>query len=300
MKKSFLEKMFEVDAYLENKSKEVKLEKKAFKMPIARLLFSPFGYLVDYFKSIAIMMLFYSLIMTVLSLIMGYSFLCTIPLSETKFLDLYCSKSGIFYFVYIFIKMLIMTGFIICFYNLLAKKQFDKKQLWEVSFKNVKVLGIFLIWIALNMVPLFSFYILIERVPNPNWKIETLFFAIVSIGFLVPFVLMRFYSAIGFFIETGKVASLKAIWQKTSGNGLRIIVALFMIVLFSILAAGTFYVNFKEFFASDYIWISAFSSEMIYSIITLLIVALVIGDIYIQRQILISSSGEEPETANEN
>lgn len=297
MKKSFLEKMFEIDSYIEEKNKQRKTDEKAFKMPIGKLIFSPFGYFIDYFKNISIITITYSLVITILSALMGYTFICGIPGVELT--NLNCSSFGLPYFIYLALKFLVMIGFIICFYNIVSGKEFNIKHMLKFDILNLKVLGAFVFWALLNIVPLISLQVLIARVPNPDWRIEAVFFTIIGSGFLVPFILMRFYSVFGYFIECGKIYPLGPIWEKTKGNGLKIIIGLSLIVLFSILAIVNYYVNFKAAFDTRSIWFSAITSEFVYNIMMFLITGLLVGHIYVQRAILIDDTEDQLEPANE-
>ncbi|MDR1693993.1 MAG: hypothetical protein LBR70_02210 [Lactobacillaceae bacterium] len=295
MKKSFLEKMFEIDAYINQKYMQRKEEKKPFRMPFGRLIFSPFSYLIDYFKNIAVLMGAYSAVITVFSLLAGLTFMCIFP--EAVAAGMYCSSSLTVYFFYILLKLVIFSGFILSYYNIVSGKEFSFRSIFNIGLHNLKVLGGFFVFILLNLVPFFSMYALIKRVPNPNWIIESVFFGCMFIGFIVPFIVLRFYGVFGYFIETGKVYSLRTILRLTRGNGLRLLLSLFFIVLFSVLFIANYFANFRVIFDSSSIWISAAASEFVYNIIILIAIGLMVGNMRVQRSILIT---DEEDTAEDD
>lgn len=62
-------------------------------------------------------------------------------------------------------------------------------------------MGLLAGFFLLNLAPVLSFYLLLIREPNPDAAIEVAYFACVSVGFLVPFAVMRFYSLFGLAVE---------------------------------------------------------------------------------------------------
>lgn len=299
MKKTFLEKLLEIDAYLSQKKQDNIPEEKPYRMPFMKLVFSPFNFFIDNFKNISIAILIYSAIFTVFSFIMGFPFICSIPGIEIT--NFPCSDSGVLYAVYLGLKMFIIAGFAITFYDVIFYKQLDYSNIYKLNMRTLKVFCAMVTMLLLNMIPLASFQILLMRTPNPDWRVESIFFTIIGIGFLVPFVVMRFNSIFGYFIETGSIIPLKPVWNITKGNSLRILIALFLIIIFSLLALANYLANFKVF-DSPNLWFTAILSEYVYNVIFLIIMGLIVGHLYTQRAILIDDSDEEEEyeAANEN
>jgi hypothetical protein len=136
-----------------------------------------------------------------------------------------------------------------------------------------------------------SGWILYLRVPNPDWRVEILFFAVVSIGFIIPFILLRFYSLIPFVIYGRRLPPLKEVWYKTSGNMFTVLLSLFVIFILTVVFLGNLYSNFQKVAANSGLYIN-FSSEFIYSLLVLIILALVINNFCIQQRILFEEKGE--------
>ncbi len=190
------------------------------KMPFFRLVFSPFNYIIDNGKSFFLSASVYSIILTVLSYALGTLFLCGF---EAASKNLFCATSPFGPYTYIFIKGILLVLFSVLFYGVLSHKAFKLKKLFEIGSADLKLFGLFVGILVLCMLPVLSMYLLYVRVPNPDWVIELLFFGIVSLGFLVPFVVFRFLSIIGLVLEERHVPSFIAIWSRNAGNMFKII-----------------------------------------------------------------------------
>lgn len=287
--KKFLEKIIEYSKNYDAKMKKNKSKEK-FKMPILKLFFSPFTMIMDNLKNASIVVLMSSVVLTLLAIFMGYSVLCASPSAAAA--GLRCSSFGFLYLFYIIAKLMIISIFITFFYDLISGREFSVKNLFVLNLRHLKTFGVLIVFILLNFFPLLSLYALYIRVPNPEWKIEIIYFAFVSIGFIIPFFVMRFYSVFGYFVEKEKVVELLPVWEKTKDNGFKIVSSVFIIIIFSMFILISFYSNFRGF-SPEHVIYSAFVSEFIYNILQLIIVALFVGNFYIQRVILIEDSGDE-------
>ena len=135
---------------------------------------------------------------------------------------------------------------------------------------------------ALNLLPLISLYLLYVRVPNPDWRIEITYFAVVSVGFIVPFILMRFYSFPAFILAGEKLPSIKEVWAKTSGNTFRIIVSVSLLVLISGMVLLSVYSNFKLVAAENTFYINTMV-QLIYELVYFAIVMFWVNYFYTQK-----------------
>lgn len=254
-----------------------------FKMPFWRLILSPFGYLVDFFKNIMLLFLAYSVVASVLSFIFGFGFLCSSPAASGS--GMYCNGYGWQFVVYSVLKLLLVACFVINYYDILSKK-FAPKDMLKFTSRSMRVSLMLVVLVLINTVPAVSGYFLKIRVPNPNWQIESIYFTIVAIGFLVPFALARLYAGFGYYIEDNYIISPKVLWQKTSGNTWKILTGLFLILFFAMFFLVGFYINFLTFNPDNMLY-SSIVSEFVYNVISFLIIGLFVGHFYTQREILI-------------
>lgn len=263
----------------------------AVKMPIMRLIFSPFAFLVDNAKKFLYLAGSYGLFISLLSFIMGFAYVCLYSVEQKGLL--YCSASDINYIIYSLVKFFLIAVFAVKWGEVVFNHQsISIKYLFALHSRDFKIFLVFLLFIALNLVPLLSLYILYIRVPNPDWVVEITFFAIVSLGFVVPFVVMRFYSVLAFIISGEKMPTLKDIWDRSEGNTVRLLMALFFIVLLAGFAFMNFFFNFKAVAVGNEIYIGIIS-ELLYNVIVLPLFALVVNHCYVQKEILFGGNQNE-------
>ena len=86
------------------------------------------------------------------------------------------------------------------------------------------ILGM-IVFFAINTIPVLSWQILAARVPNPDWRIELMFFGFVSIGFLIPIIALRFYVLFAYIWSSDVAPNLKDLWHKTKGNMMGLILS---------------------------------------------------------------------------
>ena len=140
-------------------------------------------------------------------------------------------------------------------------------------------------FILLNAVAGLSWYILLVRVPNPDWRIELVFFGFVSLGFFVPLVCLRLYSFMADLWGGKQLSSLWSIWQKSRGNNLRLVISigiLFFVFAFSISAV----IRRLSYYAEEANYMLAIIGEVLYSITILLVISFWVNNCAIQKNIL--------------
>ena len=184
----------------------------------------------DYLKIFLKLCGIFALVMSVLSFIFSQSFGCLVPGVQDKIL---CGENVAGYVVYIVLKFFMVAVFL----RVWADKIYLKKDIGLIYFKEnglrfVKFFGVFAVFLVLNVVPFLSLYLLIIRTPNPIWQIEILYFFVVSLGFFVPFVLMRFYANIGLWIAGSRFTDFKKTYRQTNFQTSRILTAFTVILAF--------------------------------------------------------------------
>ena len=136
------------------------------------------------------------------------------------------------------------------------------------------------------MAPLLSFYLLYVRVPNPDWVVEITYFAVVSIGFVVPFVLMRFYALLAVFLNGGPKVSPAWLWARSKGNNLGIILSLFLIIIVMLFILVYFQHGIAGIEVEYANW-SGTVIEYFYSLLLLMLISLVINNCHVQKEYLL-------------
>ena len=167
----------------------------------------------------------------------------------------------------------------------------NKDFIFSFDNKILKAMITLSILLVLNMAPFVSFSFLIMRNPNPDVVIEITYFGVVSIGFWVPFIVLRFYSVLGLTLEGIALPPLKSIWLKTKGSTLRIILSLVSIFIVTMFLFLNFYLNMRTYDYSNPLWIGLLS-EFIYELLLLLTWSLFIGHCYAQKYFLYGDENE--------
>lgn len=265
------------------------------RVPFFKICFGPFSLLLDNGKNFFLLAIPYAAVMTILAMLLGFGYMCLY--SKTVEVNAYCSESGLLYLLYSLIKLSLVIMFALKWVQSgLLRIPLTLKNFIKFDCRFIHLLGALLIVILLNVFPLISSLILYARVPNPDWRIEIVFFAIVSIGFVIPFLAIRFYSALAFISCGCKVPSLKIMWLKNTGNTMNLLASLFIIFVLAMFILGNLHNNFGNVAAVSNFYIN-FMSEFIYNIIFMIVVALFFNHCFIQKQILYSE--EEKEKSNE-
>ena len=223
------------------------------RIPVTQLIFRPFGIFADRFGLLLRLAALFALPITLLSVFMGFSYICFTDYRSAYF---FCSDSQGWYLVYLFAKIFLISAFLVRFYLLL------------------------------NMAPLLSFYLLYVRVPNPDWVVEITYFAVVSIGFVVPFMLMRFYALLAVFLSGGPKVSPAWLWARSKGNNLGIILSLFLIIIVMLFILVYFQHGIAGIEVEYADW-SGTVIEYFYSLILLMLISLVINNCHVQKEYLL-------------
>lgn len=221
----------------------------------------------------------FALFLTVLSYIFGQTYVCVFA-SETD-IALPCLGSSFVYFPYLIIKLLIINIFIIYWLKkVLLNQPFNKNM-------AAKGVGLFFLFIILNLVPLVSAFLLLVRVPNPVWQIELLYFFVVSLGFWVPFVLMRFYAVFIGILSGCNQKMIKPVWQNTGGFGAKIVtsgIIVYMICILSVISLNSIIARFSGVLPLQ---LYNFVAEMLFNFIILFVVTLIVNFMNYQKQVFL-------------
>ncbi len=263
----------------------------AVNMPFFRLAFGSFNSFVDNIRQFAVLGICFSVILSALSFVFGFSYLCGFIGGMEN--ALFCSGSQILYVFYFFVKIVVLSVFAVLWCQVVfCGEKLTLKSIFSVGKRDVKFSLILFLTLLLNFVPLLSYYLLSIRIPNPDWRVEISYFAVVSVGFLVPFVVLRFYSVLGFIGCGEKVPSLKEIWLKSRGNTLKILLSLFLIFILLIMIINNFYGG-ANINMEDSLLFTAISSEFFYNLLFLIILVLWVNNCCLQKKYLFEQEDEK-------
>lgn len=191
-------------------------DNKAVKLPFISTILGPFALVFSGGMRAFILCMIFAGIVTFITGITGNLSTC---ISENFRIKYSCNESGI---VFIITKILIFAVDVIFIRNWIGMILEDKKSNWREIFtpnlRDGKIAGVLLLLFASIGVALLALYLLYARQPNPNWRIELIYFGVVSLGFLVPILALRFLGYIASAALGEKMLSPLTIWQKTSGN----------------------------------------------------------------------------------
>ncbi len=214
----------------EKKDNEQKL-----KYSILKSFAQPFWVISDNINTFMKQGCVFSLLMVIISYLLGQKYFCLFNDSMKE--KLYCPETINWYVLYLFVKITVVSIFVNVWYNTVFKKvAIDKyylKSMWKVILKTMVLL---LVFIVLNIMPLISGAVLFMRTPNPVWQLELMFFTFVSIGFLLPFVSLRFCSLFAVLLDTGKITEVKEIWNRGKGLTVKILISISLIYMMCLLS----------------------------------------------------------------
>lgn len=263
-------------------------ELSAVKMPWFRLIYLPFSLLFDDARQFFSIGGIYIFLLSILSWAMGYAYICSVPEHE----NFYC-RSGDYFLLYSLLKFAVIFLFAVKWYRLvLAECPYSLKSLFVPNADEAKGMGVLAIFLLLNLLPLVSLYLLVIREPNPDWVVELVYFGFVSIGFLVPFFALRCYSLFGFVVMGEKVPSLRDVWNRSAGNMLRLLTALFFIFILALFALINYRFSISGYQGSDMLYVGIVS-EVVYNAVILILVALFINHCYVQKLFLFGEEKNE-------
>jgi hypothetical protein len=198
-------------------------------LPFFTVLFGSFGLIVDKFRYFVQMGLPFALFLGLFYIICGQDAACLLKSGP------YCSKSFTFFVLTRAIVLFLMCMFMRNWYLVALKGQdLSPKQILLPRLADVKILFLVLANMISWLIAGGAFYLLSVRVPNPDWRIELAYFAVVSVFFLAPVLATRFLSWIAFAAEDAPLPSPATILKKTAGRSVLLFVSLVVILLVSL------------------------------------------------------------------
>lgn len=251
------------------------------RFPFFGILFGPYTLFIDHTRAFCICALPFALLMSLISLGGAQGLMCLF--ADFRASGGFCTNNLPWFTAIHLLNFFVLCMFMVRWYNL----SFGTTKLsWRSMFMPRKAdFRLFVTLIAftlLNLISAFSFYLLYIRVPNPDWRLEVIYFGFVSLGFLVPFVLIRFYSVFAFVMEGEPLPPLSCIWKRSRGNTLKILLSLSLIFFLAVFSFFAFINEFKLVEVKNAFYIS-FMAEYLYNLLFLLMTVFFADHCYLQK-----------------
>lgn len=253
------------------------------RISLFRIIVEPLGWVIDHFKIFVLTAVWWALLLSLASFAFQHPYLCLYPeYREAHF----CSESVVSYIL----MQLVLVGLSCCFMLRWTQLISGKKTLGfafiaRPQWADLKMWSAVILFILFNMVSILSAWLLYQRVPNPDYQIELVYFTVVGCGLLFPLIAMRFYSVLGFIAEREKVPSLRQIWKRGRGNNLRIMLGLGLIFLIAVFSLSAFSGEIRQIENKNTFYVG-FIVEYLYSLLILLLSAFFINHCLLQKRYL--------------
>ena len=252
------------------------------KIGVLRLAFAPFINVFDNFGVWLKIAFVYAAILSIISFGSGYSYICAYNADNNI---IYCNNRVWLYWLYMIVKFVIFAFFIAEWIAISRGKKYEIAQSFMLSPQKLKTVFVLGGLFMLFGVGILSGYLLVISVPNPNWKIELSYFTIVSAGFLVPIFATRFYSLIAYAAEGKSFPPLKQIWKKTSGETIKILFSLFVILILMVFIIGNYIISVRYGNNGNFV-LFAIIAEFLLNALTLLFWAVFANNCMLQTEMI--------------
>lgn len=241
------------------------------KIKLWSLLSSPLKMLFSKSREFLLLSLPFALFMTALSMLLKNSLICGIDAYKQNIVA--CSPpTDIYFLLFEVLRLAAITFFIKLWYqSAIAKLRINWQKISFPKWHDVKIFLFMIFFIFINFVPVFSYYALLARVPNPDWIIESIYFSFVSVGFVVPFLAILYYVVMSYIIAGEKRPPFRKISAAVFDNAGKIIISTLFIITINLLLISSYIASITPYIANLSI-IKAIIFEVFYNI-TLLIFA---------------------------
>lgn len=288
IKEKIVDMVNKIDQF-SKKSSEKNSATKVHTASLANLVFMPLGILLRNWKSFLALGTIFAIIMSILAFSTHNILLCSFKIRDNS--PFACpSDSNTVYITFLFLRLLLIAVFMRSWYKIAINREtVFIKDILVINLQDWKLFTVLILFFAINTLPIVSFALLSSRVPNPNWIIETIYFGIVSCGFWVPLVLIKFYSVPAFVIEQQPFPGVKKTFQKTADMGLRLLSSVALIFLFCALLI--IYYNAVAGGLLEYnLMIFGIMVEFVYNLVLLAVFAITINYSAVQKKELFNDS----------
>ncbi len=256
-------------------------------IPFWEMSFLPIGILIYHFRRFLVLSFAYALPITVLAFSTQLSYVCGLAEWNTN-PYFSCQASLALYITFFLLRFLIVAVFLKTWYKTaICGEKLNIREMFIISAQDWKLFGGILVIIGFFLLPFVSLYVLSVRVPNPDWRIESLFFAVASSGFWLPFLALRFLAVYAFVLGGEKRPPLKLFWRRTVDNTLKIILALTLIIALNAIVFLNYNLLAVSVIRHSFV-VSAVICDLVYNMLFLLMVSSLAAFAIVQRAVLFS------------
>lgn len=257
------------------------------KFPLFKTVFGSFSIFFDNFKSSIIIGSVFSVVYILVNIISGQSLFCY---SNDYSKQFFCSNN-----FFVFVISNLFLWFVACVYMrnwyhvvILKTQKFSIKNILPKK-NDVKIFGVLFLFFISICIATGSSFLLFIREPNPDWKIEIIYFAVVSIGFFVPMFAVPLLSLISFAAEGVKIPKFKELAAVSKGKILGMFLSFIGVVMISFLLmlSGMRYLVQISIDGNFFVVVIA---EFLYNIILMFIASIFINYCYMQKKFLFERS----------
>ena len=251
--------------------------------PFFQIVFGAYVKFIKNIKSFIYIGGIYSFLMSLAYLVAKQPVFCNLPFQVP---NLSCN-----YNVWLFISVRILALYIVSLFCLRYYQVVWQNIPLSLSFilhpqkQDIKSFLAIICFIIINSVAGLSWYLLQERVPNPDWRIELMYFGFIGSGILVPFICLRFYSILADVWNGNKLPSLWKVWKMSRGNGFRLIVSLATWFAVFVVLVSTI-ISKIGYWATNISFFKLALGEFLFSIIIMAVISFWVNNSAIQKYIL--------------
>lgn len=263
----------------------------AAKISLWQLITLPFKLLFINWQSFFLIAVPTACLLSTISFLFGRSVLCGID-NDFALTTQLCQETAFAFYGDAITRLVVLMVFAAKWYQFAIQKQpFSFKSLFALNKGTFKAFGFLTLFAIINCLPLIAGAILFIHQPYPDWRQELLFFTSVAWVFLLPLLAIRFYSVIAFALENSNNYSFKAIWQKTSGNMLKLLLGTAIIVFLALFIFMQYYGTMQA--VTDNRLIAVIMYEFEYNILMTLFIALCTNYCYTQKELFFKEPNHE-------
>ena len=204
------------------------------KISIPNLLVKTFGLIPDAF-SLGKMFLVYTAMVTFLYAVFGqWTHSCHLEengwwcftLGGNKYLLI-----GV-WGLYFLIQLYLFVSFCYdAFQSAWKKEIFNAKEIFSFNRKKWRGIGVLAAYAVIFFAPMFLGLKIILKAPNPNWRIEAIYFLVLFALFWVPIWVLRLSSGISYFFDKEQKPPFKEIIKRSSGRNAAIVLTFCCLIL---------------------------------------------------------------------
>ena len=247
--------------------------KKYPKINLLELFSQSFKMMCNNFKYVVMAIVLFALAATIVSFLFNNSIICSLPLAKVQKTFKCASTISIVSIIFFLLKMFVISMFIRVWYDcVISKKNIKIFEFCLPRIVDIKIFFALLALLAINLLPISSFLLLQAREPNPDWIIESLFFAAVSLGFIIPLISVAYYVLLAFVVKKQKLLPFSTINQAIFSNITKIFFSTIGVMFLSTYIVA-YYITLTIPYLAHNTFTNTICVEFMYNVLTFLLIA---------------------------